>query len=1020
MQGRRVLGLSVVVVLVGALLTTGLLANPTSAASDDADEVLLVEPNGRWHIRVPGEPDYTFWYGLRGDVALFGDWDGDGFDSPGMYRPSTGFVYLTNVIPLEGAVGFGDPALTYYFGNPGDQVFVGDWDGNGTDTLGISRNGKMFLTNTHGTAAAEDEFWFGFSTDIAFGGHPDGVGGDSVFLHRPSSGFVYYTTEIPTGNVAATAGEFFFGDPGDRLVIGDWDGDGRDTAGLFRASNSSIHLRNTLNTGPADTSYNWGGRTWVPVAGKFNLPPTYVLRTGAGSVDGVLLGSVSSDPPGIICVHSCSADCIERYPAGTEVTLTAHMDEEKARFVEWTSGDCGSANPCTIIMNADLTVFPIWEWWPPEYRVEVTPAQGGTINSDPGGINNCSVGNIAGCVFDFPAGSIVTLTASPDEGFTFTGWSGDTCVGRTGDCTLFFIQQDYQIAATFTPNTASLPIRVNAGGPALAALDGGPIWMDDRQSSPSTFVNFQAGDPENLTVEWERPTIGDSVPATTPGEVFASERYDNPGGTEMHWNFPLESDQWVEVRLYFASGFPGASDLAERLFDVSIDDWLVLDDYDIVADVGHQVGVMKRFIVKPDADGLDVVFTHLDPAVQNPLINAIEIVEPERLMVVSPMADAELSGSALLTAIASVNLQGPAQGSEWIVKIQPGEYELADTPLVMVPYVELEGSGQASTILRRSGQDATEEQGVVVGADHAVLRHVKVERLTVQGLGPSNRLGILNENASPRIEAVTIEVLAGCGPSGISNRNAAPIFRDITIITDGRSCGAGTTGVFNEESDVTITNFEITGLSDWPGSAFAIYSIGGTLTLTHGTIDVPVTGWGGRGITTFDSATHLKDVVIHATGGWHVAYGVSATASTVEMENVSISVSVDSVVSYGVTANDSTITMTNVTVTNTSGGPPYAVYLENTDATLANVELSSSEPNFNTGWGVYNVGDGSFHSVLVDSSTIRAPSSTVRNDAGITTVVTNSILDGGPVVGTVTCQNVWDENGTFYADTCPG
>ncbi len=53
MQRRRALGLSVVVALVGAVLATGLLANPTGAAADDADEVLLVQPNGRWHIRQP-------------------------------------------------------------------------------------------------------------------------------------------------------------------------------------------------------------------------------------------------------------------------------------------------------------------------------------------------------------------------------------------------------------------------------------------------------------------------------------------------------------------------------------------------------------------------------------------------------------------------------------------------------------------------------------------------------------------------------------------------------------------------------------------------------------------------------------------------------------------------------------------------------------------------------------------------------------------------------------------------------
>ena len=57
--------------------------------------------------------------------------------------------------------------------------------------------------------------------------------------------------------------------------------------------------------------------------------------------------------------------------------------------------------------------------------------------------------------------------------------------------------------------------------------------------------------------------------------------------------------------------------------------------------------------------------------------------------------------------------------------------------------------------------------------------------------------------------------------------------------------------------------------------------------------------------------------------------------------------------------------------------------------------------------------------MTLDNSTIHAPSSTVRNDVGISTVVTDSILDGGPVIGTVTCQSVTDEHGTFYPNTCP-
>lgn len=230
------------------------------------DGVVLVEPDGRWHVRRPGQPDYTFFYGDPGDVALLGDWDGDGVRTPGRYRPQTGLAYLTNELPPDGGEGAGDPALTFHFGIPGDQVLVGDWDGDGLDTLGVHRNGSLFLADDAGTGAADLVFWFGTSTDVAFGGDPDGDGRDGVFLYRPSTGAFYYTDSPPGGFgvVAPTDGSLFFGVPGDRPVIGDWDGDGVDTVGVFRPGDATVYVRDVNTTGPAETAYRFGEAGWVP------------------------------------------------------------------------------------------------------------------------------------------------------------------------------------------------------------------------------------------------------------------------------------------------------------------------------------------------------------------------------------------------------------------------------------------------------------------------------------------------------------------------------------------------------------------------------------------------------------------------------------------------------------------------------------------------------------------------------------------------------------------------------------
>ena len=235
----------------------------------DPDYFALVEPNGKWHLRYPDGSVREFYYGVSGDVPLMGDWNGDGIDTPGMYRPSSGSAYLTNQVPPPGGVGIADPALTFSFGIPGDQVFVGDWDGDRIDTLGIRRGGKVYLTNINGTGIADMEFWFGVPADLAFGGDPDGDGRDGVFLYRPSSGFTYYTNSTPVGpnDLAPTDGTLSYGVPTDRLVIGDWDGDGTDTVGVFRPSETSVYLRNTNTTGPADVTYFFGEAPWQPLAG---------------------------------------------------------------------------------------------------------------------------------------------------------------------------------------------------------------------------------------------------------------------------------------------------------------------------------------------------------------------------------------------------------------------------------------------------------------------------------------------------------------------------------------------------------------------------------------------------------------------------------------------------------------------------------------------------------------------------------------------------------------------------------
>ncbi len=168
------------------------------------------------------------------------------------------------------------------------------------------------------------------------------------------------------------------------------------------------------------------------------------------------------------------------------------------------------------------------------------------------------------------------------------------------------------------PNPAYL-YRVNAGGPALGSSDGGIDWAAD-QASTSPLRNTGSNAAGYGTV----PTVSNDVPESTPREVYSSERWDPGSAPEMSWDFPVDLGRDVQVRLYLGNRCTCTDGPGERVFDVAIDGDTVLDNLDLSADLGHDVGGVYTFPVTSDGN-IDIDWGHVT---ENPLVNAIEIVDP--------------------------------------------------------------------------------------------------------------------------------------------------------------------------------------------------------------------------------------------------------------------------------------------------------------------------------------------------------------------------------------------------------
>jgi hypothetical protein len=228
----------------------------------NCDVVAFQDSGGRFHLwDMVASPHGTnsFFYGNPGDVPFSGDWNCDGVETLGLYRRSDGFVYLRN----SNTEGIAD--ITFFFGNPGDLPIAGDFNNDGCDTVSIYRpsEARFYIINQlgqngGGLGFAEYSFLFGNPGDKPFIGDFNGDGIDTPGLHRESSGLVYFR-DTNTQGIADFA--FIYGNPGDKIVAGDWNGDGIDTVGVYRPSTGFFFIRNTNTEGIADATLPAGAYT---------------------------------------------------------------------------------------------------------------------------------------------------------------------------------------------------------------------------------------------------------------------------------------------------------------------------------------------------------------------------------------------------------------------------------------------------------------------------------------------------------------------------------------------------------------------------------------------------------------------------------------------------------------------------------------------------------------------------------------------------------------------------------------
>lgn len=342
-----------------------------------------------------------------------------------------------------------------------------------------------------------------------------------------------------------------------------------------------------------------------------------------------------------------------------------------------------------------------------------------------------------------------------------------------------------------------------------------------------------------------------------------------------------------------------------------------------------------------------------------------------RTVLVSPVpGDPIASGTNLRNALA--NIPSPSSTNRWLLKIEPGIYQLQGTALQMRPWVDIEGSGIGVTTIQLTSPAPF--NATINGASNAELRLLTVEATV-------NATAMSNTNAHPRIYRVQFVATAEGIGKGMENILSAPRIEECEFIVSPAPSAFGPTLALGISFDQLPTG------------------VRSSILRSRITVSGQSQNYGVR-MSRGQTVTEIQETRIDVTGGLSSnAYGIYAQG--------------------GDWLGSETLELRDVRIKSTSTSQSAGIFLETGTSIKLEISHSTIEGNgASTAKGIFQGGNravGLQHSIVVGSTrTVEVPNHSFSIQA--------TGLFGGPATAGLWngCMGVWDENGTFYTNTgCP-
>jgi Matrixin len=175
--------------------------------------------------------DQVSTFGLASDIPIVGDWTGSGTTKIGVVRVNPDGS-ATVILDTTGSGAYNADDTAFNFGAAGDKFIVGDWNGDGEDKLGVVENdgqgGATVVLDMNDLGQNNPNnlvtYHFGYFSDTFVVGDWNGSGTDKIGVVRPTSSGVAIWALDTNGDGQFDAGDqvFTFGLNTDTYLVGKW------------------------------------------------------------------------------------------------------------------------------------------------------------------------------------------------------------------------------------------------------------------------------------------------------------------------------------------------------------------------------------------------------------------------------------------------------------------------------------------------------------------------------------------------------------------------------------------------------------------------------------------------------------------------------------------------------------------------------------------------------------------------------------------------------------------------------